>query len=566
MIVATVVGVAGIVAAGGLYALSLSVTTEALERSTSLLRTLQRLDSQWSVEVLRVSSNPQADFDGLAAIAAEVRIDSKELRNIARNEPGLPTGIKSGLLSYLSRIESKGERVERFKSGYSIVRNSQRYIPIAIELLLAKTVEFEQRDLGQAIKTQHSDLDNYFTNPSELEKQQIVLNLDTLRAQRAQYPSDLRRALSSFLAHAMVLLQQKGPLDELLTEATSSTTVSDAQSLAGDLEGLIGGRESERTRYQQLSFGSAILLLTALTFFFALSRRAAPAVPVKGREPRSMEGTLDLTSSSLDLYREKATTAARADSDPTQLVQREYLLQALRATGIQLGSHMKLLVEVHDDISQAVSKTNGTDLDHAAVQTRLRDIQDILKAKSVSKVLGAMQRAVQTIDQASANFHSTTRPMIGTERQVVDLAQCVRRAQAAEVPSDSQVRVESDLLPSVSVVGSADDLTAVIGCIIANSMQAFGDSTQAKVLRIQMAKDQDTAAITITDNGPGMDQKTRDGAFIAFLSTKKGHSGIGLSVALYVIRKHGGQIQLNSVAGQGAAVRILLPLHTHEGP
>ena len=152
------------------------------------------------------------------------------------------------------------------------------------------------------------------------------------------------------------------------------------------------------------------------------------------------------------------------------------------------------------------------------------------------------------------------RPLIETERQVVDLVKCVERAQTAEVPSNSGVSLKSNLLPSASVVGSAADLSAVIGCIIANSMQAFESAAQAKIVRVKMAQDEDNVTVTITDNCPGMDDKTRHAAFAAFFSTKEGHRGLGLSVSLYVIRKHGGAIHLNSVSGKGTAVRVLLPL------
>ena len=408
VVVAIVIGVARIIGAGTLFALSRSVSTAGLEHAVALLQTLQQLDSQWSVEVLQVSSNPQADFDGLATLSPEVRIRSQELRDIARTEAEVPADVKSGLLSYVSRLDSKEERVERFKSDYAIVRNSQRYLPLAVELVTAKTAQFNQGDLGRAIKTQHADLDNYFSNPSELDKQRLMLSLDTLRMRRAQYPADVSRALGNFLAHALVLLEQKGPLDELLGSATSMEAVGVAQGLAGDVEALIQGRENERARYQQFSFRSALLMLVALTIFFALARRSAPVAqfaPAARRESESIEGTLDLSSDSLHLYGEQPETPA---VDPTQRVHQEYLLQALRAAGKRLGSHMALLGELHNDITQSLSKLDSdgaSDQEQAAAaRTKLSDISAIMDAKSVPKVLVAMRRSAQVLDHTSTVF------------------------------------------------------------------------------------------------------------------------------------------------------------------
>ena len=125
-IVSVVVGLVGLAGAGTLFALSQMVETTRLERAVELLQILQQLDSQWSVEVLQVSADPLADFDGLAAISPEVRRHARELRDLARKDPEIPPELKAPLLSYVSRLDSKEERIERFKSGYAIVRNSQR--------------------------------------------------------------------------------------------------------------------------------------------------------------------------------------------------------------------------------------------------------------------------------------------------------------------------------------------------------------------------------------------------------------------------------------------------------
>ena len=136
-IVGAVVGLVGMAGAGALLVLSQSIDTTRLKLSWELLQILQRLDSQWSVEVLQVSANPLADFDGLAAISPEVRRRSGELRKLAQRELQIPSDLKSGLLSYVSRLDSKEERIERFKSGFAIVRNSQRYLPLAVQLVAA---------------------------------------------------------------------------------------------------------------------------------------------------------------------------------------------------------------------------------------------------------------------------------------------------------------------------------------------------------------------------------------------------------------------------------------------
>lgn len=67
--------------------------------------------------------------------------------------------------------------------------------------------------------------------------------------------------------------------------------------------------------------------------------------------------------------------------------------------------------------------------------------------------------------------------------------------------------------------------------------------------------------IEIEDNGPGMDSFTRKKAFEPFFSNRsEGGSGLGLSVAYFIItRNHGGTIRIDSEPDKGTKFTIQLP-------
>ena len=407
---------------------------------------------------------------------------------------------------------------------------------MAVQLVAAKAAEFEQDDLGEVIRTQHEVLENYFANPSAIDKQQILLSLDSLRVQRSQYPAAVGSALGNFLAHALVLLEQKEPLDELRTTATSLEATGVAQGLTTELSDLIQARETEGARYQQLSFGLALVVLIGLTVFFALTRRATPAAA--SQVVAAVDSTLDLSSDALHLYDDlpdtDEATATQAPSDPTEQIHTEYLLQVVRAGGKRLGSHMGLLSEVYVEISKSLGESQSALNDEGAPtgsKTSFGEVNDILRAKSVPKLLQAMRRSVQTVDRASEGFHTSMQHLI-----------------------------EKKLAPLSTLTGSTDELTAAIGCVVTNAVESFAGTEETGVIRIQTVEDQNSVSITVTDNGPGMDQKTGQAAFVAFFSTREEHRGLGLSAAQYAVRKHGGLIKLNSVPGKGTAVRLLLPI------
>ena len=559
--------------AGVLFIQSRPIDNTELKRGVDLLQLLQGLDSQWSVEVLQVSTNPQADFDGLAAIAPDVRTKSESLRDIARGDPGIPAGLKAGLMSYVSRLDSKEERIERFKSAYAIVRNSQRYLPLALQLVTAETSELNQTDLRQAIETQHADIENYLANPSAIEKQRILLGIETLRTLRAQYPASAGTALSNFLAHALVLLEQKAPLDELRIEATSLDGVNASAKLGTELSALIELRDEERGAQQRLSFGIVFAVLIGLAAFFALTRRAQTTTVAAGPDLAG-EAVLDLSSTELNLYDE--LPRAGRDSAPTghypidgvTKIYLEYLAQVVRASGRQLGSHLLLMKEAYVDIARGLKESesslqagDGPAVEKALLQakTKLHAVNEILRVKTVPKLLQAMNASTRSVDRASQEFHALMRPIIETQKKPVDLVECVENALVLALGDDSNVRVERELPQVTLIEGSAGEITAAFQCIVANSAEEFTRSGQSGVLRIQTAEGTGSVSVTFTDNGGGMDEQTRKTATTAFASSKEDHRGLGLSAALYIVKKHGGSVQINSVTGKGTAVRILLP-------
>ncbi|HWN89038.1 MAG TPA: ATP-binding protein, partial [Chitinophagaceae bacterium] len=59
--------------------------------------------------------------------------------------------------------------------------------------------------------------------------------------------------------------------------------------------------------------------------------------------------------------------------------------------------------------------------------------------------------------------------------------------------------------------------------------------------------------IRVADNGSGMPAEILEKIFIPFFSTKKSGSGIGLSLCKQIMMLHKGNIQVQSVDGEGTA-------------
>jgi two-component system NtrC family sensor kinase len=101
--------------------------------------------------------------------------------------------------------------------------------------------------------------------------------------------------------------------------------------------------------------------------------------------------------------------------------------------------------------------------------------------------------------------------------------------------------------------------------IISNAIHAvkkkFGEETGG-VITISTYHDETFLYIKIADNGTGMDENTRKKVFEPFFTTKDvgEGTGLGMSIVYNTIRKHHGEIRINTTLGAGTEFIIELPL------
>ncbi|MBI2526778.1 MAG: response regulator [Candidatus Rokubacteria bacterium] len=177
------------------------------------------------------------------------------------------------------------------------------------------------------------------------------------------------------------------------------------------------------------------------------------------------------------------------------------------------------------------------------------------------------------------------------ERAVVDAADTVRRIQAfgrtdrgeawsAELDVNAVVRegiqltrprweheaqvkgarveivFEPGSLPGAS--GRAAELREVIASLILNAVDAMPNGGR---ISIRTSRVGDRAVVFVQDTGVGMSGEVKRRAFEPFFTTKGVKStGLGLAVAYGTVRRHGGDITVESAEGRGTTVSFWLPL------
>ncbi len=118
---------------------------------------------------------------------------------------------------------------------------------------------------------------------------------------------------------------------------------------------------------------------------------------------------------------------------------------------------------------------------------------------------------------------------------------------------------------SLEFFGSKVEMNQVFLNIIKNACEAIEDTKMGKVDICSYTEDQQ-AIIEITDNGTGISKEALNQIFEPFYTTKipgKG-TGLGLYISYSVIKKHNGDIKVESYPGNGTKFILTLPIFDPE--
>jgi signal transduction histidine kinase len=140
--------------------------------------------------------------------------------------------------------------------------------------------------------------------------------------------------------------------------------------------------------------------------------------------------------------------------------------------------------------------------------------------------------------------------------QVISLTQPRWKDQALAAGVTIDVRTEMRNVPTVP--GDESELREALANLVFNAIDAI-PKRGTIVLRTEVQGR--WLVITVSDDGVGMTEEVRARCLEPFFSTKKSEgTGLGLGSVYGIVRRHEGEIDIQSEPGRGTSVSISLPL------
>jgi two-component system, NtrC family, sensor histidine kinase PilS len=125
------------------------------------------------------------------------------------------------------------------------------------------------------------------------------------------------------------------------------------------------------------------------------------------------------------------------------------------------------------------------------------------------------------------------------------------------------IMLETLINKGLEVEGDPARLKQAVWNILTNALEA---SPRGSVVRVVLESDSSSgyAVLRIQDSGSGIPPEVRDRIFEPFTTTKEGGTGLGLALALTVVRDHEGTIEADSSPGGGSLFTVRIPLASTE--
>jgi signal transduction histidine kinase/CheY-like chemotaxis protein len=149
--------------------------------------------------------------------------------------------------------------------------------------------------------------------------------------------------------------------------------------------------------------------------------------------------------------------------------------------------------------------------------------------------------------------------LVSIDQILMDASEITRpRWKNCAEASNIHISVELEIGSNAMVMGDDSELREVLVNMVFNAIDAMPEGGTLKLSSRTLGE---KVTIAVADTGVGMYPEVRSRIFDPFFTTKgKAGLGLGLAVSFGIIRRHGGNIEVESQYGNGTEFRVTLPV------
>ncbi|MGB7926351.1 MAG: ATP-binding protein [Pyrinomonadaceae bacterium] len=259
---------------------------------------------------------------------------------------------------------------------------------------------------------------------------------------------------------------------------------------------------------------------------------------------------------------EAMATAAKAEQAERHVEELNHYITEQERIREQFSQLEKLsaLGELASGVAHDFNNTLAGILGRAQLLLRSNDPETIRGGlKIIIKTAEDGAKTIKRIQDFARQRRDHDFAPIAVDQLLFDVSEITRpRWKDCAEADNVHISLELQIRSRALVMGDASELREVLVNMVFNAVDAM---PEGGTLTLSAQEVDGCVEISVRDTGVGMKSETIARVFDPFFTTKgKAGMGLGLAVSYGIIRRHEGNIEVDSEVGRGTAFRIKLPV------
>jgi signal transduction histidine kinase/ActR/RegA family two-component response regulator len=307
-------------------------------------------------------------------------------------------------------------------------------------------------------------------------------------------------------------------------------------------------------------------LWTSLTYFIGACAAGVIAALVHFMGVYAFVITLPIIAITFLTYRtylrNVETSAAQAAQAENHVKELSHYISEQERMREQFSQMEKLsaLGELASGVAHDFNNTLAGILGRAQLLQRTNDLEKVKHGLDIIiKTAEDGAKTVKRIQDFARQRRDHNFELVSIDQVLMDASEITRpRWKNCAEASNIHITLELQIGSNAMVMGDDSELREVLVNMVFNAIDAM---PEGGTLTLSTRTEGDSVIVKVIDTGVGMYPEVRSRIFDPFFTTKgKAGLGLGLAVSFGIIRRHSGNIEVESQYGSGTEFRITLPV------
>jgi two-component system nitrogen regulation sensor histidine kinase NtrY len=254
-----------------------------------------------------------------------------------------------------------------------------------------------------------------------------------------------------------------------------------------------------------------------------------------------------------------SATAFQTEDRIYKLIAFQNIDEALDET--EAKAWQKLLSVMTHEIMNSIAPISSL------ADTMLNRLQNsVIHLREKPAAIEDLELGIETIRRRSegllkfAETYRNLNKIVNPNRKKIYVRDLFENLNQLMQPTLEQKNIDLQIIlkdPDLSIDADASLIEQVLINLVVNAIEAVKDKPVPHIVLSAFSTPSNKVLIKVTDNGGGISNELIDKIFIPFFSTRKNGSGIGLSLCKQIMMLHKGNIQVQSIEGEGSSFNLL---------